>query len=101
MFWAAIPVVAYAPDVSGTLSPLAVSGSKARVGSMDEGFLNSCLAAPRSTMSHYRGGNLTQWMLINAFSHFRPKSYQEPHNEVVYLRWIELLVGFEPRTFRF
>ena len=101
MFWAALPVVAYASDVSGKVSLLVVSGSKTRVGSMDGSFFNSYLAVPRPTMSHYQRSNLTQWMLITTFSQFGPKSHQEPHNKVGYLRRVETLVGFEPRTFRF
>ena len=72
-----------------------------RVGSMDWSFFNSYLAVPRPTMSHYQRSNLTQWMLITTFSQFGPKSHQEPHNKVGYLRRAETLVGFEPRTFRF
>ena len=101
MFWAALPVVAYASDVSGKVSLLVVSGSKTRVGSMDGSFFNSYMAVPRPTMSHYQRSNLTQWMLITTFSQFGPKSHQEPHNKVGYLRRAETLVGFEPRTFRF
>ena len=45
-------------------------------------FLNCCLAAPRLTFGHCRGGSLTHPMLITAFLHVQPKGHQEPRSEV-------------------
>ena len=64
-------------------------------------FFNCYLAAPRPTLGHYRGGSLTQPMLITAFLLFWTEDHREPRNEVGSLRPAESPVGFKPGSFRF
>ena len=64
-------------------------------------FFNCYLAAPRPTLGHFWGDNLTHPMLITAFLHFRAEGHREPCNEFGSLSQAELLVLFEPGTFRF
>ena len=64
-------------------------------------FLNCYLAAPLPTLGHYRGGSLTQLMLITCVLHTLPEGHQEPCNKVGSIRLAEHLVGFEPGTFWF
>ena len=64
-------------------------------------FFNCYLTAPRSTLGHFFGENLTHPMLITAFLHFRAEGHREPRNEFGSLSQAELLVVFEPGTFRF
>ena len=63
-------------------------------------FFNCYLAAPRLTLGHYRGGNLTHPMLITCALHILPEGHWEPCNEVGSLSPAEGLVGFKLRTFR-
>ena len=62
---------------------------------------NCYLAAPRPTLGHYRGGSLTQPMLITCVLHIRPEGHREVNNEVGSLRLAQCLVGFELGTFQF
>ena len=62
---------------------------------------NCCLAAPRPTLSHYRGGSLTHQMLITCVLHIWPEGHREPRNGVGSIGPAERLVGFEPGTFQF
>ena len=64
-------------------------------------FFNCYLAAPRPTLGHFWGDNLTHPMLITAFLHFRAEGHREPRNEFGSLSQAEFLVVFEPGTFRF
>ena len=63
-------------------------------------FLNSYLAAPWSTLGHYRGGSLTHPILATCVLHIRPEGYWELHSHVGSLGPVERLLGFEPETFR-
>ena len=59
------------------------------------------LAAPRPILAHYQGGSLMHPMLITVFLHTQTKGDWEPRNEVVSLRPVKHLVGFEAGTFWF
>ena len=54
------------------------------------------LAAPRLTLSHNRGDNLTNPMLITAFLRSKPVGHREPLNEIGTLNPGEWLVGYLP-----
>ena len=64
-------------------------------------FFTCYLAAPRPTLSHYRGGSLTHPMLITCILHIQPEGHWQPRNKVGSLSLAKRLVGFEPETFQF
>ena len=64
-------------------------------------FFNCYLAAPRPTLSHYRGDSLTHPMLITAFYIFEPKVTGSLATRFGSLSPAERLAEFEPGTFRF
>ena len=67
-----------------------------------EVFFNCYLAAPRPTLGHSQGGNLTNSMLITACYLYQPKVYRESRSKVGSLTPAERLAGFESgKFFRF
>ena len=61
-------------------------------------FFNWYLAAPRSTLGHYRGGSLTHPTLITCILHIRPEGHREPRSEVGSLSPAERLVLPKPKS---
>ena len=64
-------------------------------------FFDCYLVAPCPTLGHYLDSSHTHLMLITAFSHIWLECHKKPRSEVGSVSLAELLMGFEPGTFRF